>query len=227
MVQINFIVNMLIRLIVGFSLFFLLLFIPAGTLDWPEAWAFIIVLLTYGIALHFLIFKNNLTTLKSRQHYKPVFGFDTLILFLAGIFLFMMFILIGLDVGRFQWTSTLVPSLFKYLGFSTLICSLILFMLVTKENTYLSRVIEVQEKQVVISTGPYSYVRHPMYLGNLLFVLSIPFALGSLVALIPGILFLICFIPRILFEEKTLIKELDGYKDYMQKVRYRVIPRIW
>ena len=137
--EINFIVSMIIRLVIGFTLFSVLLFLPAGTFDWPEAWAFIIVLLTYAIALHFLIFKDNPTALKSRQHYKPVFGVDTLLLLLAGIFFILMFLLIGLDVGRFHWTSSFVLSFFKYLGFSTLICSLILFMLVIKENIFLSR----------------------------------------------------------------------------------------
>ncbi|MFX0123089.1 MAG: methyltransferase family protein [Candidatus Hodarchaeota archaeon] len=225
--QINFIAAMFSRLIIGFILFSILLFLPAGTFDWPEAWAFIIILLTYAIVLHFLIFKDNPIALKSRQHYKPVFSIDTLILLIAGIFLISMFILIGFDVGQFQWTSPFVPSLFKYLGFSTLICSLIIFMLVIKENAYLSRVIEVQEKQKLISTGPYAFVRHPMYLGNVLFVLSLPIALGSYIALIPAVLFLICFIPRIIFEEKILIQELDGYQEYMEEVRYRVIPKVW
>ncbi|MFX1505809.1 MAG: methyltransferase family protein [Promethearchaeota archaeon] len=218
---------MALRLVIGFILFSILLFVPAGTFDWPEAWAFIIILLTYAIALHFLVFKENPTALKSRQHYKPVFNVDTIILVVAGIFFISMFILIGLDVGPFQWTSPLVSSFIKYLGFSTLVCSLIVFMLVLKENTYLSRVIEVQEKQTLISTGPYAFVRHPMYLGNILFVLSLPLALGSYVALVPAVLFLVCFIPRILFEERILIKELEGYQEYMQKVRYRVIPKIW
>ena len=225
--QKNFIINMFSRLVVGFIIFSVLLFLPAGTLDWPEAWAFIIILMTYAIALHLLIFKEHPGALKSRQHYKPVLGIDALILLIAGILFIGMFILIGLDVGRFQWTSPYVPSLIKYLGFSTLICSLVIFMVVLRENTYLSRVVEIQEDQKVITTGPYSFVRHPMYLGNVLFVLSLPIALGSYVALIPGILFLVCFIPRILFEEKILKKELDGYKEYMQKVRYRVIPKIW
>ena len=225
--EIGFIASMALRLVIGLTLFSILLFLPAGTLDWPEAWAFIIILLTYAIALHFFIFKEKPTALKSRQHYKPVFGLDTLILVVAGIFFISMFVLIGLDVGQFQWTSPLVPSLIKYLGFSTLVCSLIIFMLVLKENAYLSRVIEVQEKQTLISTGPYAFVRHPMYLGNVLFVLSLPLALGSYVALVPAVLFLICFIPRIVFEEKILIKELEGYQEYMQKVPYRVIPKIW
>ncbi|MFX0052845.1 MAG: methyltransferase family protein [Candidatus Hodarchaeota archaeon] len=227
MEQINFMAAMFIRLIIAFTLVSVILFLPAGTFNWPEAWAFIIILLTYGIALHLLIFKDNPTALKSRQSYKPVLWIDTLILLIAGIFLISMFILIGFDVGRFHWTSPLVPVLFRYLGFSTLICSLVIYMLVIKENAYLSRVIEIQEKQVVISTGLYSFVRHPMYLGNVFFVLSLPFALGSYVALIPAILFLTCFIPRILFEERILIRKLDGYEEYMQKVRYRVIPKIW
>ncbi|MFX1515525.1 MAG: methyltransferase family protein [Promethearchaeota archaeon] len=225
--EISFIASMALRLVIGFTIFSILLFLPAGTFEWPEAWAFLIILLTYAIALHFLIFKENPTALKSRQHYKPDFGLDTLILVIAGIFFISMFILIDLDVGQFQWTSPFVPSLIKYLGFSTLVCSLIVFMLVLKENAYLSRVIEIQEKQTLVSTGPYAIVRHPMYLGNVLFVLSLPLALGSYVALVPAVLFLICFIPRILFEEKILVKELEGYQEYMQKVPYRVIPKIW
>jgi protein-S-isoprenylcysteine O-methyltransferase Ste14 len=225
--QINFIAAMFSRLITAFILISALLFLPAGTFDWPEAWAFIIILLTYGITLHLLIFKDNPTALKSRQSYKPVLWIDTVILLFAGIFMISMFILIGLDVGRFHWTSPLVPVLFKYLGFAILICSLVIYMLVIKENAFLSRVVEVQERQTVISTGLYSFVRHPMYLGNVFFVLSLPFALGSYVALIPAVLFLICFIPRILFEEKILVQKLDGYEEYMQKVRFRVIPKIW
>ena len=179
----NFISEMFSRLIVAFIIFSLILFIPAGTFHWPEAWAFIVILLTYGIALHLLIFKKYPTALKSRRRYKPVLGIDTLILLLAGICLISMFILIGLDFGQYRWTSLYVPYFFKYLGFSAFVCSLVLFMLVIRENVYLSRVVEIQEKQKVVSTGPYSYVRHPMYLSNLIFVLSIPFALGSYIAL--------------------------------------------
>ena len=84
--EFSFIVSMVLRLIIGFTLFSILLFLPAGTFDWPEAWAFVIILLTYAIALHFLIFKKYPTALKSRQHYKPAFGVDTLILLVAGIF---------------------------------------------------------------------------------------------------------------------------------------------
>lgn len=100
-------------------------------------------------------------------------------------------------------------------------------MFVLKENAYLSRVIEIQEQQKVISTGPYSFIRHPMYLGNIFFILSIHFSLGSYLALVPAILFLLLFVPRIFLEERILIKELEGYKEYIQKVPYRVIPRIW
>ncbi|MFW9778233.1 MAG: methyltransferase family protein [Candidatus Heimdallarchaeota archaeon] len=223
----NFIVTMIIRLVIAFFLFSCLLFLPAGTLEWPEAWAFIIILLIYGIVLHLLIFKNYPNALKSRQRYKPVFGTDTIILILAGICLFAMFIILGLDVGQYQWTALSVPSLFKYLGFSAFVCSLIIYMLVMKENIYLSRVIEIQEKQQVISTGPYAFVRHPMYLGNVLFAISIPFALGSFLALVPALFFVILLGPRIIFEEKILIEELNGYREYMQQVRYRIIPRIW
>ncbi|NHJ02511.1 MAG: isoprenylcysteine carboxylmethyltransferase family protein [Candidatus Heimdallarchaeota archaeon] len=138
-----------------------------------------------------------------------------------------MFIVTAFDVCRYQWIAPLVVPLFKYLGFAAFVCSLLIYMLVMKENSFLSRIVEIQEQQRVISTGPYAFVRHPMYLGNVFFVLSLPIALGSIIALVPALLFLICFIPRILFEERILIQELKGYKEYMRKVKYRIIPRIW
>lgn len=219
--------HVIFRLITAFGLFGGLLFLPAGTFDWTEAWTFILILLIYGILLQLLVFRKYPTIAKSRQRYKPKFGIDTLILFFAGISLFAVFIVAGLDVGRFQWSSPYVAPIFKYLGFSLLTCALVVYMLVMKENAYLSRVIEVQQGQQLITTGPYAMVRHPMYLGNVLFICSLPFALGSFLALIPGILFLVLFIPRIYFEEKVLSKEFPEYNDYMIKVRYRVIPKLW
>lgn len=218
---------MVLRLLLGFLLFSVLLFVPAGTIYWEEAWAFILILTTYGILLHFLILRKSPKVLQSRRHYTPAFHIDTLILLLAGICLLLMFIIIGLDVGRYQWTTHLVPPLVKYLGFSSFVTSIMLYMLVMRENMYLSRVIEVQEDQRIVESGPYAFVRHPMYLGNLIFTISIPLALGSFIALIPAILFIVCFVPRILFEEKILKETLPEYHAYMLKVPYRIIPRIW
>lgn len=99
MSEYNFITVMIIRLMVGFFLFSALLFLPVGTFDWPEAWAFIIILLVYAIALHLLIFKDNPAALRSRRHYKPVYGIDTIILLFAGICFVLMFVVLGLDVG--------------------------------------------------------------------------------------------------------------------------------
>ncbi len=227
MAGMKFLIVLFSRLILAFSIFSLLLFLPANTFDWPEAWAFIIILLAYGIVLHFLVFQDNPTVEKSRKRYKPVFKFDFIILTLAGICFILMFIIAGFDVSLFHWTSPYVTHFFKYLGFSTFTCSLVVYMIVMRENSYLSRVIETQKKQKIITTGPYSLVRHPMYSGNILFMISIPIALGSILALVPAILFLILFLPRIFFEERILITEFEEYKQYCKEVRYRLIPKIW
>jgi protein-S-isoprenylcysteine O-methyltransferase Ste14 len=227
MAKMRFIIVLFFRLIFTFFIFSLLLFLPAGTFDWPEAWAFIIILLTYGILIHFSIFQHDPTVEKSRQRYRPAYKFDFFILTLAGICFILMFIITGFDVGLFQWTSPYVTYLFKNLGFSTFTCSLVIYMLVMRENSYLTRIIETQKEQQIITTGPYSFIRHPMHTRNILFMISIPIALGSILALVPAITFLILFLPRIFFEERILLTEFEEYRDYCQKVRYRLIPRIW
>ena len=102
-----------------------------------------------------------------------------------------------------------------------------LFILVMRENRYASRIIEVAQGQSVISSGPYAYVRHPMYVAATLMYVATPLALGSYWALIPAVLIIPILVARILNEEKVLVKELKGYPEYMQKTRYRMIPGIW
>ncbi len=102
-----------------------------------------------------------------------------------------------------------------------------IYFSVMKENSYLSKIIEVREDQQVISTGLYKYIRHPLYFGNSILVIGLSLSLGSLIALIPALIFISLMIIRILFEEKTLSEELQGYIVYKKKVRYRLIPYIW
>lgn len=102
-----------------------------------------------------------------------------------------------------------------------------IYFSVMKENSYLSKIIEVREDQQVISTGLYKYIRHPLYFGNSILVIGLSLSLGSLIALIPALIFISLMIIRILFEEKTLSEELQSYMAYKKKVRYRLIPYIW
>ena len=114
-----------------------------------------------------------------------------------------------------------------YLSFSLVLIGLLTYFFVMRENRYLSKIVEVQKDQQVISTGPYKIVRHPLYLGNSILVIGLSLSLGSLIALIPALCFILIMAIRILFEEKKLSEELQGYLDYKKKVRFRLIPYIW
>ena len=134
------------------------------------------------------------------------------------------FILAGLDF-RYGWIK--LPSWLPYIFAILFILGYILFGFVLKQNTYLSRTIKVEEGQTVVDTGLYGVVRHPMYMATLLMFLSMPLILGSLVSFFVFLMYPILIGIRAINEEKLLEKELKGYKEYKQKVKYRIIPFIW
>ena len=148
----------------------------------------------------------------------------TVIYFIAIVWLIIM----PLDAKRFGW-SPMFPVWLKVVGGVALIPALYLIYQATVENTYLSTLVRIQtdRKQHVISTGVYGFVRHPLYLGCLLMMLGAPLLLGSLYGLLISLIGLILVGGRIIGEEKTLVSELDGYTDYKQKVKYRLIPFVW
>jgi protein-S-isoprenylcysteine O-methyltransferase Ste14 len=161
------------------------------------------------------------------QHKKDVKKWDRTIMSMYTILILAMLAVTGLDAVRFHWSQ--VPLLIKILGFLGFVPTTILIFLVTKENTYLSKMVRIQEDrgQQVCTTGPYKHVRHPMYIGVINSFLCLPLALGSFYALIPASLAIMLFIFRTSMEDKTLQKELPGYKEYAEKVRYRLIPGVW
>ena len=140
------------------------------------------------------------------------------------VYFLLAFLLPGFD-KRFEWSNVpvavvIVADILVLLGYG-------MFFLVLRENRYASRIIEVEQEQKVISSGPYAIVRHPMYLGiSLMYILS-PLALGSYWAMIPAILIIPVIIARIRNEESVLARDLSGYQEYMQKTRYRLIPGMW
>ncbi len=217
------------RLAIIFLLFGFLLFASADTLDWPEAWLYLTIYLAWAIPVVVWLKKNNPELLKERLDFfkKPSKGWDKIIVLLATFLFIAMFLLAGLDAVRYQWSQT--PFFLKLLGFVGFIPSFALIFLVMRENTYLSRIVEIQKDRghKVITTGPYRYVRYPMYVGAITFYLCIPLVLGSLYALIPGSLLIILIIIRTYLEDKTLHKELTGYKEYAAKVKYRLVPGMW
>jgi len=158
---------------------------------------------------------------------KSAKGWDKVIVLLSIPISIALFVISGLDVIRYQWSQT--PSVLKAIGFAAIIASFALIFLVTRENTFLSGIVEIQKERghKIITTGPYQYVRHPMYGGVIVWLFCIPLALGSLYAFIPSLLMVLLFILRTFLEDKTLLRELPGYEEYTQKVRYRLIPGVW
>lgn len=206
-----------------------LIFWPAGTIFWPQAWLLIFLQFSYSIFLAVWLKKNNPQLLASRMRYskKDMIWWDKLVSY-GSIPIFMtMFIIPGLENIRYQITYT--PDYYVYTGFMLFVISELIIAAVMKENTYLSRLVEVQKdiKQKVIDTGPYAMVRHPMYVGVIMMFLSIPMALGSIYALIPSLLMSGIIVARIFGEEDVLKKELEGYTAYTKKVKYRLLPGIF
>jgi len=207
----------------------LILFGGAGTLKWLEAWLYLILT---GSSVTFnavWMKKKDPRLLRDRMCFdkKSPRGVDRIILLLYMIFIFILIALPGLDAVRFQWSA--LPVFIKAIGFIMTFVSGYIMFLVLKENPHLSSIVEVHQdrEHKVITTGLYRYVRHPWYVGLILFFFSVPLALGSLYTLIPAGVLTILLVMRIFIEEKTLRQELPGYEEYCQTVKYRIIPYIW
>jgi protein-S-isoprenylcysteine O-methyltransferase Ste14 len=172
----------------------------------------------------FFLFRNDPALLEKRMKTKEREKEQRVFVLISGLTLIAGFLLPGFD-ERFSWSS--VPLWLVIPATAVMVGGYLLFMTVMKQNSYASRVVEVQEEQRVITTGVYSVVRHPMYLAATLIFVSAPFVLDSFWALIPLGLFSFLFVFRIKNEEEVLKKGLPGYEDYMRRVRYRLIPYIW
>ncbi|UCG89948.1 MAG: isoprenylcysteine carboxylmethyltransferase family protein [Candidatus Heimdallarchaeota archaeon] len=224
--------RLLVQVIVGFIIYGILFFVPAGTLEWMEAWIFLIITFLYVLVVIIYFWQRDPTILASRTKVKPEKGFDTVFIVVSGITFFSMFLITAFSVNPslsdlFQWSDFKVPLPLEIIGFGGISLAFIIIFIVMRENAYASKRIEVQEGQKVISTGPYAYVRHPMYIGFIIMTICFPIALGSFLAVPPALLVIIFIAIRATYEEKALIEELEGYREYMEKVRYRLIPKIW
>lgn len=200
----------------------LVLFVPAGSLKFWEGWVFLleISILTFFIAAYFM--KRNPELLARRmQHGEKQTTIKTPVILKLY---FLGYIIPGIDF-HFHWS--MVPAWAIIVSNIIVTASYIFIIYVFKENSFASTVVQVEKWQHIITTGPYAIVRHPMYLGLLLMSLFTPLALGSYWAIIPMLLFIPLIIIRIINEEKVLLCELHGYKDYCLKTRYRLIPLIW
>ena len=208
-------------LLLFFSLFLLL---PAGTFYFWQLYVYLAVLMGPLIFVVRYFLKNDPEFLVHRMTMKEKEREQKKIISLSAIAYLVGFLLPGLD-RRFGWSD--IPTAIVLAADLLVMASYIFIVYVFKQNRYASRVIEVQKDQKVISTGPYSIVRHPMYSGMFIMFFSTPIALGSYWAVIPFALMPLTFFFRILNEEKVLSEQLPGYKEYCEKVRYRLIPYIW
>lgn len=205
---------------------------PAGTWYWWEAWVVIALWAVWGFIMTVYLLKNDPALLKERLKFVPIHqeqkNWDKIIMlifFITGIGLYLV---PGFDVVRFSWSEPL-PLWLRIVAMVILIPCFVLLGWVMRENTYLSQVVKIDEARghQVITTGPYALVRHPMYTVAIVLFFALPIALGSRYALLLAIILTVLLVIRTYLEDRTLHKELDGYVEYAQKTRYRLLPGIW
>lgn len=220
--------SLLKKIIVRFSflplVLGLLVLLPASTLNYWQVYVYIGVLIVPMILVLFYFLRVDPRFLERRAKTKEKEKQQKLIAILSTFIFLAGFILPGLD-HRFSWSE--IPAYISILADIVILLGYLIIFIVFRQNSYASRIIEVDEEQQVISTGLYGIVRHPMYVGVLIMYIPTPLALGSYWGLIPFALLPLSLALRILNEEKVLSENLKGYKEYCQLTRYRLIPYIW
>lgn len=214
----------IIKFLFGVLLVGLLVFLPAGTLQFFEGWLFMGILFVPMFFAGLVMLVKNPGLLESRLNAKEKQADQGLVVKLSGLMFLAGFIVAGLDF-RLEWLT--LPKGVSIGAAVIFLIAYVLYAEVLRENTYLSRTIEVQENQKVIDTGLYGIVRHPMYFATVLLFLAMPLVLGSLISFVIFLVYPLIIAKRIKGEETFLEQELAGYKEYKEKVRYRLIPFIW
>ena len=216
--------NAFVKFICGLLLVGVLLFLPAGTVSYPGGWLFIALLFIPMAILGAVLAVKKPELLEKRLDSKEKQGAQKGIVALSGLGFIGGFVVSALDF-RFGWSR--VPLWLTVVASVLFVASYGLYWEVMRENAYLSRTVKVEEGQQVISTGLYGIVRHPMYMATVMMFMMIPLVLGSFWGLLVFLHYPVLIAFRAVNEEKLLSKELAGYKEYMEKVRYRIIPFIW
>ena len=225
-------IKLWVRAIFRMVFFSVALMWPAGTWYWWEAWVVIALWTVYGFVMTSYLLRHDPALLKERLRFVPVHqeqkSWDKILMsmfFIAGIGLYLV---PGFDVIRFGWSEPL-PMWMKVVGMVVQIPCFVLLGWVMRENTYLSQVVKIDEARghQVITTGPYALVRHPMYTIVIVLLFAMPIALGSRYALILSVFLSVLLVVRTFLEDRTLHEELEGYVEYAEKTRYRLLPGIW
>ena len=203
---------------------FALVFLPAWTFNYWEAWVFLAVFTVSISAIFIYLARNDPSLLARRVKTTEKARNQNIIRFLLNLAFTAVFVVSALD-HRFAWSA--VPLKIVFFGDVLVALGLLLIFFVFKENTFTAQTVEVETEQRVISTGPYAIVRHPMYVGGLVFIAGIPLALSSWWGLLMAALFAPVIAWRILDEERLLTMDLMGYAEYREKVKFRLIPFVW
>ena len=220
----NLIIKAFTKYFAGFVLLAALIFIPAGSLKFMNGWLFMGLLFIPMFIMGIVLLLKNPELLEKRLNAKETESQQKTVVAVSGIMFLAGFVTAGLDY-RFKWL--VLPKWVIIIASAIFLLSYIMYAEVLRENTYLSRTIEVQENQKVIDTGLYGIIRHPMYTATIFLFLSIPLVLGSLFSFLIFLVYPTIIIMRISNEEKFLESQLDGYAEYKKKVKYRLVPFVW
>ena len=212
------------KFLAGIIMIGLLLFVPAGTIHYYNGWLFCGVLFIPVLIMGVVLYLKAPELLRKRLREKEEQAEQKTVVALSGLMFLAGFVLAGLDY-RFGWTQ--LPMWLVYAAAVAFLLGYAMFGEVMRENAYLSRTVEVQENQVVIDTGLYGIVRHPMYTATVVMFLAMPLVLGSVISFAVFLVYPFLIVKRIRNEEQVLEEGLAGYTEYKQKVKYRLIPFIW
>jgi protein-S-isoprenylcysteine O-methyltransferase Ste14 len=226
----NLVARMLIQTVVWLAVTAALLFISAGTVRWPQAWIYLAEIGVLGLVSGFAIGKRDPALLRERMAapiQKGQKSWDKIVILVLFSLWMSQYVVIGLDAMRFRWSE--VPLWLQVAGGLAIAFGLYAFHVVLETNTFAAPVVKIQSerKHQVISTGPYAYVRHPMYAGAVPLIVGTPLLLGSLYGLIWAAAMIALLGFRAVLEEDTLKAELEGYDAYAARVRYRLVPKVW
>ena len=202
----------------------LLLFLPAGTFVWRQAWLLLGILFVPMFIAGLIMMKRAPDLLRKRLNAKEEEKEQKTVIVLSGLMFLAAFIVAGLNF-RFRWI--VLPVWVSWAAAFLFLLAYVLYAEVLRENVWLSRTVEVQENQKVVDTGLYGIVRHPMYMTTLLLFLSMPLVLGSVISFVIMLLYIPIIAKRIRNEEQVLEGGLEGYTEYKQRIRYKVIPFVW
>lgn len=214
----------LIKLVSGLLLICILIFLPAGSFSFWQGWLFIGILFIPMLIAGVILMRKNPDLLRKRLDAKEKESEQRTVVAMSGFLFLSAFIIAGLN-WRFGWW--LIPDWAVWVAAGMFLCSYVLYAEVLRENTYLSRTIEVQKGQKVIDTGLYGIVRHPMYMATIILFLSMQLVLASPISFFIMLGYIPVIAKRINNEEHVLEEGLDGYKEYKEKVKNKIIPGIW